>query len=123
MSAYIGSFIQGLTHRLPGDAPVITVLIIPEIYIMPGTVHGHSVWPEACDPVILRRPVKHIAARRVIHDGAQILHTNVIRPGNRQVHTIDHIFPLLIVKMSVSHAIPSLISGTPQTEAACRFSI
>lgn len=38
---------------LPGNRPVFPGLVVPEVKVVPGPVHGHAVGPEAGDPVVL----------------------------------------------------------------------
>ena len=101
--AAISCFIKRLPDRLPGNTPVIAVRLIAQIHVMPRTVHRHPVRTESCDAVILRRLVKKIAACRVVHHRTHILHPDVIRPGNRHVDAVNAVFPVLLVKISISH--------------------
>ncbi len=59
---------------------------------MPGAVHGYAVGPEAGDPVVFRALVKEIAPGGVVDHGAQVLHAQVIRPGDGHVHPVNDIF-------------------------------
>ena len=44
----------------------------------------------------------------MIDDGTEIFHTQIIRPGDRDIHPVDHIFPFFVIKITVLHDIPLL---------------
>ena len=103
MPAAVFCLIQRLSYRLPGNAPVISILIVPQIHIMSRPVHGNGVPPEARDPVILRGLIKDIPSGSVVQNSAHIPDPQIVGPGNRQIHPVDHIFFVFIVKMPVPH--------------------
>ncbi len=107
MATAVLCLIQRLAHRLPRYRPVIRTVIVPQIHIEARSVHGHRVAPETADPVVLRRLVEKIAARRVVHHRRHILHAEIIRPRAGQIHPVDDILPVFVVKMSVFH-VPSI---------------
>ena len=88
---------------LPGDAPVFPRLVVPEIEVVPRPVHGDPVGPEAGDPVVLGAPAEEVAPGGVVDHGAQLLHPQIVGPGDGHVHPVDDIFPLLLVKVSILH--------------------
>ena len=52
-SVAAGVVLLRLPHRLPGDRPVIPVLIVTQVQIVTGSVHRNAVGPEAGNAVIL----------------------------------------------------------------------
>ena len=98
-----GIMLLRLSHRLPGYGPVIAAFLIPQIHIMPRSIHRHTVWPEPGDPVIFRGLIQQISSRCVVKHTIHILQTDIICPGNRHIHPVDHIFPIGIVKISIPH--------------------
>ena len=52
-SVAAGVVLLWLAHRLPGDRPVIPVLIVTQVQIVTGSVHRNAVGPEAGNAVIL----------------------------------------------------------------------
>ena len=110
MPAGIFGFVERLAHRLPGHRPVIPGVVVPQIDIVPGPVQRHTVRSEPRHPVILRRTVKRIAARRLVENGAVVVYADIICPGNRCIHPLHHIFPPLIVKSAILHASAPFLS-------------
>ena len=103
MAAGIFPCVQRLSHRLPGNAPVISVFCIPQIHIVARTVHGHRISPESGNPVIFRRLVKQIASGCVVYYHAHVPEAQIICPGYGQIHPVNYIFSFFIVKMSILH--------------------
>ena len=102
-----GEMLLRLAHRLPGDAPVISALLIPQIKIVAGAVHRHAVRPEAGDPVVFRAFIDQISPRRVVKNAHHVSRSDIVGPGYGQIHPVDHIFSPCIVKMAVLHcAVP-----------------
>jgi hypothetical protein len=95
--------VQGLSHRLPGQGPVIPAVVIPDIDIVAGPVHGHPVGPEPGNPVVFRGFIKKIAPGGMVKHPAHIPDTDIISPGNRHIDPVYHVFPVFIVKISVLH--------------------
>src|SRR5690554_2647038 len=52
--------LKGFGHRLPGGGPVIPALVVMEINVTTGPVHGDTVKPEPQHPPALGRTVKGI---------------------------------------------------------------
>ncbi len=48
-----GVVLLGLGHRLPGNAPIVSGIVVPKVDIVSGAVHGNAVGAEAGDAVIL----------------------------------------------------------------------
>ena len=69
-----------LAYRLPRYGPIIRIVIITQIHIKSRPVHRHRVSSKAADPVIFRRLIEQIAARRVVYDRRHILYTDIICP-------------------------------------------
>ncbi len=98
---------------LPGDRPVLAGVLVPQVNIMAGPVHRHPVGAKAGDAVMLRALVKEIPARRVVDHPAQLLYPEVVGPGNRQIHPVDDILAVLLVKMAVLHCACLLLRSYP----------
>ena len=112
VDAAVLGLIQGLAHRLPGNAPVVAGLAVAHIDIVAGPVHGHTVAPETGDAVILRGLVERVAAGGVVEHAAHILHAQIVGPGCGQIHTVNDILSFLIIKISVLHNLSSKIANT-----------
>lgn len=41
----------------------------------------------------------------MVYYGTHIAYSQIIRPGCRQINSVDHIFPFFIVKMTIFHNI------------------
>ena len=98
-----GVMLLRLAHRLPGDGPVITGILIPQIDIMPGPVHRNAVGAKAGNAVILGAFIEQIAPGCVVENPVHVPGADVIGPGHRQIHPVDHIFSTFVVKMAVLH--------------------
>jgi hypothetical protein len=95
--------IRSLSHGLPGQGPVIPGIVIPDINIMTGPVHGHPIGPEPGNPVVFRGLIKKVAPGGMVKDPAHIPDANIISPGNWYVDSVYDILPVFIVKVSVLH--------------------
>src|SRR5690606_2952521 len=84
--------------------PVLPRGIVPQVDVVARAVQGHPVGAKTCNAVMLRRFEKGIAAAVVGDHCAEILYTKVVRPGNWDIWTLDHILPVRIVKIAVPHA-------------------
>ena len=76
---------------------------------MSGAVHGNPIGPEPGDPVVFRGLVEQVTSGGVVEHAVQILQADVVGPGDRQIHPVDDILPVLIVKISITHRFPSCI--------------
>ncbi len=88
---------------LPGDGPIFPRLVVAQVDVVPGPLHGNAVGPEADDPVVFRAFVKEVAPGGVVGHGAQVLHPQVVGPGDGHVDAVDHILSLFLVKVSTFH--------------------
>ena len=70
---------------------------------MTGAVERNAVGAKTRDAMMLGALVKRIAAGIVGNHGAQVLHAEIIGPGNRNIDAVDHILQVLVVKVSVTH--------------------
>ena len=102
-----GEMLLWLAHRLPGDAPVVAGVLIPQVYVVAGAVHGNAVGTEPGDAMVFRSFVQQVSARRVVEYAVHILEADVVCPGNGDVYPIDDIFPVLIVKVPITHKVTS----------------
>ena len=102
-----GEMLLGLAHRLPGDAPVVAGVLIPQVHVMSGAVHGNAVGTEPGDAMVFRRFVQQVSARRVVEYAIHILEADIVGPGNGDIYPIDDIFPMLIVKVPITHKVTS----------------
>ena len=66
--------------RLPGDRPVFAGIVVPQVYVVPGAIHGHAVGAKARHTPMLRAFVEHIPAGGVVQDCAEVFHTQIVRP-------------------------------------------
>ena len=98
-----GEVLLRLSDRLPGDGPEISVPVVPQIEVMPLSVHGYAVWPKAGDPVVLGAAADQITPCRVIEDPHHFIGSDVVGPGDRQIDPVDDIFPCCVIKMPVLH--------------------
>ena len=80
VAAAVYRLIQAFSDRLPGDAEIISVLIVSQIQIVTRPVHRDCIAPETGDPVILRRTAEQISARRMVEHRAHILYAQIIGP-------------------------------------------
>ena len=99
-----GEMLLRLAHRLPGDAPVVAALLVPQVEIVARAVHGHAVGPETGDAVVLRALIDQIAPGRVVEHAHHVPGADVVGPAHGQIHPVDHIFPICVVKMAVLHS-------------------
>jgi len=103
VAAGIAGLVQRNAHRLPADRPVFSGFRVPQVRVVAGAVHRHAVGAEAGDAVVFRRIQPRVAARRVVEHAAHPLGADVVGPGDRHVHPVDHVLPGLVVKMTVTH--------------------
>ena len=68
-----GVVLLGLAHGLPGHRPVVAALIIPQVNIVAGAVHGDAVGAEAGDPMVFRGFIQQIAPGGVVEHTVHIL--------------------------------------------------
>ena len=102
-----GEMLLGLAHRLPGDAPIVAGVLIPQVHVMSGAVHGNAVGTEPGDTMVFGSLVKQVSARRVVEYAIHILEADIVGPGNGDIYPIDDIFPMLIVKVPITHKVTS----------------
>ena len=96
-----------LAHGLPGDAPIVAGVLIPQVHVVSGAVHGNAVGTEPGDAMVFGSLVQQVSARRVVEYAIHILETDVVCPGNGDVYPIDDVFPTLIVEVPITHKITS----------------
>ena len=91
--------IQFCLNRLPAGIPHG----IPFFYIeiVPAAVHGAVVVAVSRQTQELCVLIKAVAARRVGDQAEKILSSQIIDPGERCPRICDHIFPLLIIKITI----------------------
>ena len=94
-------------HGLPGDAPIVAGVLIPQVHVVSGAVHGNAVGTEPGDAMVFRRFVQQVSARRVVEYAIHILEADIVGPGNGDIYPIDDIFPMLIVKVPITHKVTS----------------
>ena len=104
VTAGVLGLVQGFAHGLPGHGPIFAGVVVPQVDIVAGPVHGHGVGPKTGDAVVFGAFVEQVPPGGVVHHRAQILGTQVIGPADGQVHPVDHIFAAFIVKMAVLHS-------------------
>ena len=80
MTTYILELIERLSHRLPGQAPVITIRIIAKIHLVAGSVQRNTVGSESCDSVGLGIAAEHVASRVVGDYRSRVLCSQVVGP-------------------------------------------
>ena len=98
-----GIVLLGLANGLPGYRPIVAAVVIAQIDIVPRPIHGHAIGAEAGDAVVLRRFVEQIAPGDVVEHTVHFMQADVICPGYRHIHPVDHIFPVLIIKITIPH--------------------
>ena len=98
-----GEVFLRLAHRLPGDRPVVPVLVVPEIDIMTRSIHGDTVRAKARDPVVFRAATDQVAACGMVKNAHHVPGPDVIGPGHGNIDPVDHVFSFLIVEVSVLH--------------------
>ena len=97
-------------HGLPGYAPVFAGVVIPDVEVMPRHIHRHAVGPEAGDAVMLRRAVEQISARGMVEHAVHVARSDIIGPGYGQVGSLNDVFAVRVVEISVLHGQASLRS-------------
>ena len=102
---------QRFTGGLPRDGPEVTVLVVAQIDVMAGPIHGHAVGTEPGDAVVLRRVQPAIPARVMGQHSAHSLRPQIVRHRKRSVNPLHDVLPLLVIKIPVSHKIPPYIEG------------
>ena len=101
-------FVQRQPRRLPAQGPVFAALRVPQVHIVPRPVHGHAIGPETGNPMMLGAVQPGVSAGLMGNHRAHPLRPQIIGHGLGRVHPIQHIFPSLVVKISVAHVPPSL---------------
>src|SRR5690554_3798747 len=104
MVTVINGLIQVFSNRLPGDRPVIFTIIIPKIYIMTGPIQRNTILAEAGNPPVFGTLIKGIATGIMRNNRAEVLNPQVIGPGDRYIRTFNYIFPVLIIKITITHS-------------------
>ncbi len=97
-------FVQLLPYRGPGGRPEVAVFF-PDVEISAAAVNRHIIVPvpgDAPQPGVL---VEAIATCRIGYQRKEFLVTRIIYPGARRLGCSDHIFPVRVVKTTVSHKI------------------
>ena len=92
-----------LADRLPGDRPVFAGLVIPQVDIVTRPVERHAVRSEAGDAVMFGGAVKRVAAGVLRDHGAQVPDAQVIRPGDRDIRPLDHVFAIFVIEITIAH--------------------
>ncbi len=94
---------QIFPNGLPGSRPVVSGIVIPNIYIASRLVE--MIEYIAQYPSICAGLGKTIAAGIVGNDRPVFRRTKVIYPGSRSVWPFNYIFPIFIIKISIFHIV------------------
>jgi hypothetical protein len=105
----VSGFIQILTHRLPRQAPVFPGVIIPDIDIMPGSIHRHPIRPKPGNPMVFRGFIEKITSRSMVKHPAEVPYPNIIRPGYGHINPVYHILPMFRIKITITHRLLLLL--------------
>ena len=105
MSRLVLRFCQILANRLPRNRPVVARVVVAQINVMPRPVQRHTVRTKARDPSVLGIFVERISASIVRDHRAQVFDAEIICPRDRHVDAINHILPVFIIKMAVTHEV------------------
>lgn len=57
--------------------------------------------------MVFRRFVQQVSACRVVEYAIHILEADIVGPRNGDIYPIDDIFPMLIVKVPITHKVTS----------------
>ncbi len=109
-SVAAGAFVvcEILAHRLPGGGPVIPGLIVTNIEVSSRLIKIVKNITE--NPPVCAGFYKAVAAGMVGDDRAVFRGTQIIHPGRRRIRPVDHILPVFVVKISISHMLLSVLS-------------
>src|ERR1035438_3493048 len=123
VTALVAGLVETLAHRLPGDGPVFAGVVVADVDVVTRPVERHGVRAKAGDAAMLRAFVKGIAAGVVRDHRAEVAEPQVVSPGNRDIRTVDYVFAVLVVKMTVAHKLDHPLtnwrSNSANSEAFC----
>ena len=75
-----GEMLLWLAHRLPGDGPIVSRVLVPEIHVVARPVHGHAVGPKAGDAMVFGALINEVSARRVVEHAIHVLGADIVGP-------------------------------------------
>jgi len=105
------SFGKVLSNGLPGNRPIFSRIIIPDIDIVARAIEGNPIRPEPGNPVILGIFIKEVPPRIVGNYGTEILYSQVISPGYGNIRLGNYIFSVFIIKITILHRSSSRFSN------------
>src|SRR5262249_43226711 len=99
--------LERVARGLPGRRPELVRLVVAQVDVTSAQIKGSVVVAISREPSQPRVAIKRISAGRVGDDSEIGLATQVIHPGQRRIRLRDHIFPVLIVKITKLHELCS----------------
>ncbi len=96
-------FVQIAARGLPGRRPELAAFVVADVEIAPAKIKGCIVVAVAGQAAQAGIAVKGVTAGGVGDDAEIRLAAQVIDPGQGSLRGSDHVFPMLVVKMSVTH--------------------
>ena len=95
------------TARLPSGIPYRPVVV--DIKISAAIIHRHAVVTVAGNAAELRVLAKRVTARRIRNQSEEIFRTQIVDPRERRTRVRNHIFPVLVIEISVFHILYAFI--------------
>ena len=94
--------IQRLAYRLPCSRPVILGVVIPQVNVASGQCH-HGVEAETADSAVCTGLDKAVSGSVVGDHCTVFRRTEVVYPGCRRIRSVDHVFFVFQVKITILH--------------------
>ena len=104
VTAFGFKILQRLADRLPACGPEVFALLVVEIQIPAGLIHGNNIETKPREPALCCRLVETVAAGIVGDDRAVFRRSQIIAPGSWSVRPFDDVFFVRVVKISESHS-------------------
>jgi len=94
---------QILPDGLPGDRPIISGLLVPEVDVVSRPVQRNAVLSKAGNTVVLCALMKGISTGIVGDHCAEVFDSEIVRPGDGDIRPFDDILSTFVVKISIPH--------------------
>ena len=108
VAAFTFITVQIFAHWLPGGRPVIFRFVVTNVKVSSGLIKVIEYVTE--NSSVSAGFCKTISACIIGNDCSVIRRSQIIYPWRRRVWAVDDIFPVFIVKISISHIIISVLS-------------
>ena len=105
VTTYTLVLIERLSNRLPWSWPIILGIVISQIEISSGLIHGNRIETQAHESALCSWTIESITSRIVCDDCTVFGGSEIVAPRSRCVRSVYNILVGIIIKMSKLHSV------------------